>query len=222
MRLAPQHFVYAPDIAERFETYFSPLVSTAEDGRLMLDFSRPGILQTYARSGLQFEMSSFPEEEDAIESYFHCYSPRLGDTIFDIGAHCGVSTYHFSREVGEGGRVIAFEPDPTNHALLLRNIERHRLTNVVPVQAAIAGSRGREQFNCEQSIGSGLARHSTRASVGALIMVETMTLEDAFTTYGIPEFCKIDIEGSELEVISSSSHFLQTQKCEFSRSIRIT
>jgi len=47
------------------------------------------------------------------------------------------------------------------------------------------------------------------------MMVETMTLEDAFTAYGTPQFCKIDIEGSELKVISSLLQFLRTQECEF-------
>src|SRR6202042_2922122 len=62
MRLATRHFVYAPDMAERFDIYFSPLVPTEVDGRLVLDYSRPGILQTYVSSGLQFELASFPEE----------------------------------------------------------------------------------------------------------------------------------------------------------------
>src|ERR1017187_7858106 len=57
MRLAPKHFVYAPDVAERFDTYFSPLVPTEASGMQVLDFSRPGILQTYASSGLQFQMA---------------------------------------------------------------------------------------------------------------------------------------------------------------------
>jgi hypothetical protein len=58
MRLALKHFVYAPDMAERFDIYFSPLVPTETSGMLVLDFFRPGSLQTYASSGLQFQMAS--------------------------------------------------------------------------------------------------------------------------------------------------------------------
>lgn len=215
MRLSPRHFVYAYEMAERFDTYFSPLVPFEEDGRLVLDYSRPGILQTYAGSGLQFEMASFPEEDEAIESYFRWYKPGAGDTVFDIGAHCGVSAYHFSRLVGPSGRVIAFEPDPTNFGLLLRNLERHNLTNVTPVQAAIAATRGQAPFHCEASIGSGLARQSTRPSIGEVKMVDTLTLEDVFSRWAEPQFCKIDIEGTELEVIESSGELLQRSRCHF-------
>jgi FkbM family methyltransferase len=215
MRLAPKHFVYAPDMAERFDLYFSPLVPTNRDGKLVLDYSQPGILQTYARSGLQFEMASFPEEDEAIDSYFHWYTPEPGDTVFDIGAHCGVSSYHLSQFVGPSGRVIAFEPDPVNFSLLLRNVERHKLTNVTPVQTAIAGACGHSEFNCEETIGSGLMRHSSRASVGKVVIVETVTLEHAFMNWGPAQFCKIDIEGSELEVISAAQQFLRNYRCEF-------
>jgi len=215
MRLAPKHFVYAPDMAERFDLYFSQLVPTEVDGVSVLDYSRPGILQTYARSGLRFEMASFPEEDEAIDSYFRWYTPQPGDIVFDVGAHCGVSSYRFSKLVGDRGRVISFEPDPVNFALFLRNIERHKLTNVEPVQIAIAGTRGHAEFNCEETIGSGLTRHSSRASVGKVIMVETITLEDGFAKWGTPAFCKIDIEGAELEVIGAARSFLGSCRCEF-------
>jgi hypothetical protein len=149
MRLALKHFIYAPDVAKNFETHFSPLVPIEENGKLVLDFSRPGLLQTYSKSGAQFEMASLPEEAEAIESYFHWYTPQPGDTVFDVGAHCGVSSYHFSKLVGATGRVIAFEPDPLNFSLLLRNIERHELANVTPVQIAIAGNNGVQLRGCD-------------------------------------------------------------------------
>ena len=215
MRLALKHFIYAPDVAKNFAAHFSPLIPTLEDGKQVLDFSRHGTLHTYVKSGAQFEMASLPEEAEAIESYFHWYTPKPGDTVFDIGAHCGVSTYHFSKLVGPSGRVVAFEPDPLNFPLLLRNIERHDLTNVTPVQIAIAGTRGKLAFNAEGATGSGLAHTLPRASVGDVVLVEAITLEDAFTNWGTPQLCKIDIEGSEIEVISAAAPHLSHRACEF-------
>ena len=217
IKLAPHHFVYAPTLAERFDTYFNDLVPTEVNGKLVIDYSRPGILQTYAKTGIQFEMASFPEEIETINGYFHWYSPKAGDTIFDIGAHCGVSTYQFSKHVGPTGRVIAFEPDPLNFSLLLSNIERHELKNVTPLQIAVAASRGEAAFSCEGTIGSSLLRHLSRSSVGKVVMVETATLEDLFRNWGPANFCKIDIEGSEVDVINSSRDFLRSERplCEF-------
>jgi FkbM family methyltransferase len=212
MRIAPKHFVYAPTLAERFDDYFELLVPAPMAGKLVLDYSRPGNLQTYVRSGLQFELASFPEEDSAIDGYFRWYRPQAGDLVFDIGAHCGVSTYEFSKLVGGTGRVVAFEPDPVNFSLLIRNIERHKLDNVTPVQSAVAGSRGRAGFSCEETIGSKLMRHSSRSSVGRVVMIDTITLEDAFRGLGVPQFCKIDIEGSEVETLSGAQQFLQTER----------
>jgi FkbM family methyltransferase len=215
MRLAPKHFVYAPDMAERFDIYFSPLVPTEIDGVSVLDFSKPGILQTYRSSGIQFKFSSFPEEDEAIESYFHWYAAQPGETIFDVGAHCGVSAYYFSKLVGPTGRVVAFEPDPVNYSLLVDNIERHHLTNVVPLQIAISDRPGDAEFSSEGTIGSKLMQHATRMSVGTVVVVKAITLVDAFEQWGPPSFCKIDIEGAEIAVISASRDLLRRVSCQF-------
>src|SRR4051794_12429018 len=175
MRIAKKHFVYAPDMAERFEMYFSPVVPKERDGEQVVDYSTPRI-QVYKSNGLQFELASFPEEDEAIEAYFHWYRPKQGDQVFDIGAHCGVSTYHFSKLVSPSGRVVAFEPDPLNYALLVRNIERHDLRNVTAVDSAIAASNGHATLLAEGTIGSTLARTSSRDTVGITTQVPTMTL----------------------------------------------
>jgi len=207
--------VYAPEMAMRFDLYFSPLVPEDRDGMEVLDFSQPCRLQTYKKTGLQFEMASFPEEEEAIEEYFKWYRPKTGDLVFDMGAHCGVSTYHLSKLVGSEGRVVCFEPDPVNFAILERNIERHALSNVVTVNSAIAGTSGKLAFNSEGTIGSSLVSLMGRESVGSVAMVEALTLGDVFVCYGEPAFCKIDIEGAEVDVIAKSGELLRGCKTQF-------
>lgn len=215
LRLATQHFAYAPDVAKNFDLHFSPLVPREENGHLVLDFSKPGLLQTYAGSGLQFEMASLPEEADAIEGYFHWYTPQPGDTVFDVGAHCGVSSYYFSKLVGPCGKVIAFEPDPVNYSFLVRNIERHKLTNIEPVQVAISNMCGSQEFNCEGATGSGLTLQISRPCVGKVVSVETITLQEAFARWGSPQLCKIDIEGAEIAVLKAAMQFLPSTTSNF-------
>ena len=214
IRIAESHAVYARDIARRFEFNFTPIVPTLIDGRLTADYSKPA-LQTYRRYLREFYLSSFPEEEGAIEAYSRWYNPKPGDTVFDIGAHCGVSTYHFSKWVGSSGQVIAFEPDPLNYSLLLKNIELHGLTNVEPVNKAIAANNWSAAFHCEGTIGSGLARCSNRPSAGPVKQVETLTLADAFLAWGVPALCKIDIEGAEIEVITAAVETIAYERTQF-------
>jgi FkbM family methyltransferase len=211
MILAKRHFIYSGDMAERFELYFTPLVPETREGLQVLDYSRPGKIQTY-KSGLQFAMASFPEEEEAIEEYFRWYRPRSGDLVFDMGAHCGVSTYHLSKLVGTEGRVIAFEPDPVNFEFLKQNIERHGLVNVTAKNTAISGTAGKMAFNSEGTIGSALVSLLQRDSVGSIVTVEAVTFADAFRQWGVPAFCKIDIEGAEVDVIAKSAEALKKHR----------
>ena len=45
-----------------------------------------------------------------------------GATVLDIGANIGWFTVRFSRRIGGAGRVLAFEPEPTNLQILRGNL----------------------------------------------------------------------------------------------------
>lgn len=212
IRIAAKHFPYAKDMVRYFDSYFSQVVPQRCGTNLLVDYSGPK-LQTYP-NGLQFEISSIPEEAEALESYFYWYRPKPADTIFDIGAYCGVSTYHFAKAASEG-KVVAFEPDPINYALLVRNIERHQLSNVIPVRSAIAGQSGTSAFSSEGTMGSLLERHSSRATLGSIETIQTLSFEDACQGYGVPDFAKVDIEGSEIEMLGAAQQFLREHPVHF-------
>jgi FkbM family methyltransferase len=164
---------------------------------------------------LEFELASLPEEMEALEGYFRWYRPRPGDIVFDVGAYCGVSTYLFSKQVEPQGKVVSFEPDATNFALLQRNVDRHGLSNVVPLNLAISDVSGSEQFCSEGNLGSALARDLSRASTGNVDKVRTISWEDACQQYGVPAFAKIDIEGSEVQVLAAARSFLAKHSTQF-------
>jgi FkbM family methyltransferase len=214
IRISPKNWIYAPTIAMSFDAYFGQVEPSPEGRSLVVDYSGPR-LQKYRSSGLEFEINSFPEEDSAIEDYFRWYRPKEGDVVFDLGAYCGVSTYVFSKAVGESGRVYSFEPDAGSHELLLRNIERHQLRNVTPLRLAIAATSGEAKFHEEGTLGSVLSRHSPRATTGTVSTVETITLSDACERFGVPSFVKVDIEGSEVEVLDSSRDLLQSNDMQF-------
>jgi FkbM family methyltransferase len=112
--------------------------------------------------------------------------------------------------------VVAFEPDPLNFEILKKNIERYRLANVILQNTAIAGTAGKLAFSSEGTVGSKLMSVLPRESAGAVVMVEAMTLADAFARWGVPDFCKIDIEGAEIDVIAKSAEVLRSHKTNFS------
>lgn len=214
VRISPRHWIYCLTLSKDFDVYFNCVDSFEEHDRQVVDFSKAK-LQRFSWSGLQFEVASFPEEEKAILDYFRWYRPKPGEMVFDLGANCGLSTYYLSQAVGPAGKVIAFEPDPTNHDILLRNIARHGLANVLPLRQAVAAQSATVRFYSEGTIGSTLAHQSNRATTGSTIEVEAVSLADACRKYGTPSFIKMDIEGAELEVLASSRSFLSSHDIHF-------
>ncbi len=214
IRLSKKHMPYVLDMSKAFDHYFEPVVPESVNGQVRVDYSRPRLHQ-YKESGLEFELSSFPEEASALEGYFRWYRPRTGDLIFDLGAYCGVSTYHFAKLVGAGGRVYAFEPDTTSYDLLLRNIARHNLSNVIALDIGVSGKSGPAEFHSEGALGSGLARSLTRAAAGTVTTVTTITFEEACQRYGMPAFVKVDIEGAEIEMLEAARPIVKANAIHF-------
>jgi len=214
LRLNPGHWIYTLALSRDFDAYFDCVVPTFVGNRQIVDYSQPR-LQKFRLSGLEFEVASFPEEEKAILDYFRLYKPQAGETVFDLGANCGLSVYYLSQAVGPAGKVYAFEPDPVNYGVMLGNIARHQLSNVVPLRKAIAADTGNLEFFSEGTIGSTLARQSSRRTTGNVITVEAITLAGACQAYGIPTFIKMDIEGAEIEVIAASRDFLAKNPIQF-------
>ena len=213
MLISRKHAIYAGTLSKSFDVYFSAVVPEHENGLSIADFSKPKVHTL--KNGMQFEFSTWPEEIEAIDGYFMWYKPKVGETVFDLGAHCGFSVYFFSTLVGPNGRVICFEPDPTNLEILRRNMDRYNLRNVTVVPAAIGGADGTAQFSSEGTIGSQLISLLGRESVGSVISVPVVSLKSAFEKYGFPTFCKMDIEGAEIEALSSATECLAANPVHF-------
>lgn len=65
---------------------------------------------------------------------------RFRDVVLDVGAHIGYHTLTMARLVGDAGKVVAFEPDPTNFALLEKNIAANKYSNVKAIKKGVAES----------------------------------------------------------------------------------
>lgn len=68
-----------------------------------------------------------------------------GMVFLDIGAHVGYYSRMASDIVGDSGRVVAFEPNPHNHAMLQRNVGARK--NVTLQQVALAETEGTAELH---------------------------------------------------------------------------
>lgn len=212
--LSKTQFVQVPFMIENFDLYFSTIEHKRDGHCDVLDFSRPGP-HRYLKSGIEFDFPSVPED-DVMDAYTFWHTPQEGEVVWDVGAHAGASSYYFSIMVGTNGKIFAFEPDEINSEFLMRNIQRHKLQNVIPVKKALSATTGSARFNMDGSMSAGLSDYLVYTDKKVYRDVETMSLEDACENLGsVPTFVKMDIEGAEADVIATSRSFLKEHPIHF-------
>ena len=136
---------------------------------------------------------------------------KPGMVVIDVGAHVGYYTLLAAQRVGPTGKVYTFEPEPDNHALLLKNIELNGYRNVVATREAVSHRVGSSTLYLT---GLDNGRHSMyhnglpeRGSV----VVETTTLDSFLESQGWPrvDLVKIDVEGAEMSVLTGMDRLLR-------------
>jgi FkbM family methyltransferase len=121
-----------------------------------------------------------------------------GDSMWDVGAHVGFLSAIAARTVGPTGQVIAFEPFPMNANRLRQTISQNGLGNVTVREVAVSAVVGTSVFYLDPSTSMG----SLVLAEGApWIEVPTTTLDDELERFGPPALVKVDVEGSEDQVI---------------------
>jgi FkbM family methyltransferase len=149
--------------------------------------------------------------EEEIEEHFN---PNDGDIVVDVGAHAGHYTLISSKRVGQNGKVIAIEADPTNFEILNRNIQLNGLTNVIPLNYAAYSKQTKLKLYLPVEE-SGFSIYNTimvnRAKPEEkFIEVNANTLDYLLQQNGIryANWIKIDVEGAEIEVLKGATNIL--------------
>lgn len=182
----------------------------------VIDFTKPKIHKLKDQN-LSFNFTSFAEGMDVSIGYLKKYDLKEGDVVFDCGAYCGISSYYFSKLVGETGKVYAFEPDKLNYEMLLKNIELHNLKNVIPINKGIWSKSDTLIFNTEGGLGSALVNILDRETEVNKNKIDVVCITDIIKEYNIPkvDFVKMDIEGAEIEAIKGIKDYLKDHDINF-------
>lgn len=137
---------------------------------------------------------------------------RPGMTIFDIGANVGFLSVLTARLVGELGRVISFEPVPSNAALIGENAEANSFTNVQVMQLAVGSTDARADFVPSEKPCQGKLHSDAISAAGANLISVEMRRLDSLVLGGelpAPDVVKIDTEGNEADVIAGAGEVLE-------------
>jgi len=153
------------------------------------------------------------------------YSPFVtpGALVFDVGAHLGDRAEAFA---ALGARVVALEPQPVILEWL------RRLTAGRPGITVLGEAVGRSPGTARLAVSSRSPTVSTladgwRAAIPARnpsfrrvrweegVEVPVTTLDALIRRFGLPAFCKIDVEGYEAEVLEGLSVPIPALSAEF-------
>ncbi|MBI2020921.1 FkbM family methyltransferase [Candidatus Giovannonibacteria bacterium] len=135
---------------------------------------------------------------------------RPGMTIIDIGAHIGYFTRIGSRLIGKNGKVIAFEANPSNFALLKKNTKS--MKNVFPHEFAVADKKGTMDFyHYEEKSGVGSILPNVPLDFKKTKISVLATDLDSFLEKGKVQkidVIKMDIEGGESAALLGMKNLL--------------
>ena len=151
-------------------------------------------------------------ERETTRQFRRLISP--GMVVIDVGAHVGYYTLLAAKQVGPTGKVYAFEPEPVNHGLLLRNVELNGYDNVVVVKSAVSDDAGSTTLYLT---GLDNGRHSVyqhNLPENGSVEVPTTKIDDFLELQGWPsvDLIKIDVEGAELDVLAGMERLLRESK----------
>jgi FkbM family methyltransferase len=132
------------------------------------------------------------------------------DLCFDVGANVGLKTELL---LDLGARVVAFEPQgDCLDELVARLGSRPGLTTVA---AAMGPNPGEGTFyRRDRPTTSGMVCEWEGNVVGAST-VKVTTLDECIGKYGVPKYCKVDVEGYELQVFQGLSRPVENISFEF-------
>lgn len=133
-----------------------------------------------------------------------------GETVWDIGAHCGYTVLIASQAIGAAGRCVAFEPNPRNRRLLELHLQWNHTTNVSVLPYAMSGADGEMSFGWEgNQRASSISSHLGGA--GWKVPVRHVDGLIASGEAPAPTFLKIDVEGAELELLHGAARLLANE-----------
>lgn len=153
---------------------------------------------------------------------FYAQFIKPGDLCFDIGAHVG-SRLRAWRPLD--ARIVAVEPQPACMALLRRWFGQQ--SQIVFVEQAVGAAPGVAELQISSRTPTVTTLSPTwiaavqrqRGFIAVRwdqrVPVTVTTLDALIACYGLPAFCKIDVEGYELETLQGLSQAIPALSFEY-------
>lgn len=129
-----------------------------------------------------------------------------GDLIIDVGAHIGHHSITMRQSIGKKGKLLLFEPNPRNAEYIEQTISENGWENVQLFRTALSDTEGIRTLKIgdQDNTGSATTRSQSQSEITSTYEVQTRCLSQFLRDRQINQvdLLKIDIEGSEYEVVT--------------------
>lgn len=133
-----------------------------------------------------------------------------GSRILDLGANIGWYSLLAARQIGENGRVIAFEPDERNASLLRVNVALGDRDACIEIhQAAVGDQAGQlSLYRSNTNLGDHRLFQDSEARDSSQVTVTTLDAFFAERDEPLPDLVKSDTQGSEARIFRGAADLL--------------
>jgi len=172
---------------------------------------RKGLAQGARWTLLPFSSNWRNGGESDLETAFGMLEETTAINCWDLGAHFGIHTVGLALQIGSGGQVAAFEPDPIAFERLSKHVEMNGLRNVKLFNAAVSDHSGQQELIITEGLGSTLSHFRYEdepiTDTTQTVRVPTVALDDLVADRSIrpPSLIKIDIQGHGAKAIAGAT-----------------
>lgn len=128
-----------------------------------------------------------------LQKIYNFETDKPNPVIIDGGGHIGLATLYFKYKY-PNSKVIIFEPDELSLTLLRKNLAANNIQNVEIIEAGLFNEEKTLTFHPDSSDGSTIFSEGEGISIDVVPLSKYINEEI--------DFVKLNIEGTELEVIS--------------------
>lgn len=141
---------------------------------------------------------------EPVQTAFFSQIVKSGDVVLDIGANIGFYSVLAAKQVGEKGKVLAFEPDPKSVSLLERNLALNTVEKNVQI-IPVALSNHEKEGNFIQNKYSPGDSYLSDEKKGDVIQLNTLDNIVQSLQLSAIDVIKIDIEGAEIAFLEGAT-----------------
>ena len=172
-----------------------------------------GKLVRYRRNGVGYRLwpTSASAQYWKDQNLKSCEWPILkelnlsGKVVIDVGANVGIFSLQVAQITNDTSRVLAIEAHPKIARFLTKNISLNGFKNIEVIPKAVGAIRQKIFLSDLRSDDMNHVSQSSKDS----IEVDQITLDEVTTGYEEIYFLKIDVEGSEYQVLDGAANTLR-------------